>query len=347
MMSMRLLSTCILLGCISASLADGMQPSPLSSRLVDPDQRVERIAFASCYVPQFEAPEVWTVVSEIQPDVLVMLGDNVYQSEEKTEPELLELREAYAMLAAEKEFARLREQTAVFAVWDDHDYGLNDAGAEMPVRFESEQLFEQVWPLPLDTDPRTERDGIYHATVLGPFGQRVQLIFLDTRFFRGPLETPQSSTMLGEEQWQWLAEELRKPAELRLLVSSVPVLSTFSDSENWNRLPDEQAQLLSLLDAASNVVILSGDSHYAAHYVDEDSLDYNLHEFTASSLNLPYPEEKAEKIRQPDALRREGPYLKANFGILEIDWEKNEASVVIHGVDGSEQYHTVISFGNQ
>ena len=179
-----------------------MQPDPLSSRPVDPDQRVERIAFASCYVPQFEMPEVWTTVAAHQPDVLVMMGDNVYQSEEKTEPELLELREAYTMLAAEKEFAGLREQAAVYAVWDDHDYGLNNAGAEMPVRFESEQLFEAVWPLPEDSDPRTARDGIQHAVVLGPPGQRVQLLLLDTRFFRGPLETPQSSTMLGEDQWR-------------------------------------------------------------------------------------------------------------------------------------------------
>ena len=134
MMSARPFSACILLGCISFSIAAEMPPSPLSSRLVDPGQSIERIAFASCYVPQFGMSHVWTVVLEQQPDVLVMMGDNVYQSEEKTEPELLELREAYAMLAAEKELASLREQTAVFAVWDDHDYGLNDAGAEMPVR---------------------------------------------------------------------------------------------------------------------------------------------------------------------------------------------------------------------
>lgn len=328
-----------------AVVANASEPEPMASRILDPAEPVERIVFASCYVPQFEMPEVWNTVAEQQPDVLVMMGDNVYQSEEKTEPELLELREAYAMFAAEQEFAALRQQAAVFATWDDHDYGLNNAGAEMPVRVESEQLFEAVWPLPQEIkDPRLERDGIYHAVTLGPPGQRVQLILLDTRYFRGPLDAPESSSYLGDAQWAWLTEQLQSPAELRLLVSSVPLLSEFADAENWHRLPAEKAKLMSLLEDAGNVVVLSGDSHYAAHYVDESSRSGELHEFTASSLNFPYPPTRAEKVLKADTLRQEAPFLGANFGLLEIDWQKQEATVVILGVDDSTHFRTSISF---
>lgn len=342
MLSMGRITSLILLAFYSAANASDVEP--LSSRLVGPGERVDRIVFASCYVPQFEMGEIWNKLAEHQPDVLIMMGDNVYQSEEKTEPELLELREAYAMLAAENELASLREQTAVFATWDDHDYGLNNAGAEMPVRYESERLFETVWPLPQDIeDPRAGRDGIYHAVTLGPSGQRVQLILLDTRFFRGPLDSPDTSTYLGEAQWAWLEEQLQAPAELRLLVSSVPLLSEFDDAENWHRIPSEKARLLSLLEDAGNVVVMSGDSHYAAHYVDESRLSSDLHEFTASSLNFPYPPTQAEKVLQADTLRRELPYLGANFGLLEINWQTNEATIVIKGVDGSENFKTTIS----
>ncbi len=310
------------------------QPPALTSRDLPPDTIIERIAFASCYVPQFEQPGVWKVISDRRPELLILMGDNVYQSEEKGEPELRELREAYMQLAQESEFADLRAQAAMFATWDDHDYGRNDAGADFPVRYQSEELFEHVWPLPQKTsDPRKARDGIFYAVIFGPVGKRVQILMLDTRFFRGALDDP-LSTMLGEEQWHWLAEKLRDPAELRLVVSSIPVLSNRDDAENWHRLSSERARLLELLNASNGVVILSGDSHYAAHYRDDDSLGFSLNEFTSSSLNFPYPAERYAEVLKPDLLRQGQPYFDSNFGWLEIDWEKQNVAISIYSAEG-------------
>ncbi len=335
------LAICILglatLPCASQDLVepDGLpQPPALTSRVLPPDTLIERIAFASCYVPQFEQPGVWKVVSERRPDLLVLMGDNVYQSEEKAQPELRELREAYLQLAQEAEFADLRAQAAVFATWDDHDYGRNDAGADLPVKYQSEELFEHVWPLPQKmTDPRKTRDGIFHAATFGPVGKRVQLLMLDTRFFRGSLDDP-SSTMLGEAQWHWLAEQLHNPAELRLVVSSIPVLSIRDDAENWHRLSSERARLLGLLNTSNGVLILSGDSHYAAHYRDDDSLDFSLNEFTASSLNFPYPAERQAEVLKPDLLRQGQPFFGSNFGWLEIDWAERSVAISIYSAAG-------------
>ena len=63
------------------------------------------------------------------------------------------------------------------------------------------------------------------------------MILLDTRSFRSPLKTvpkeqamlggvyvpddDPAKTMLGAAQWQWLENELRRPAELRKVVSSI------------------------------------------------------------------------------------------------------------------------------
>ena len=310
------------------------QPPALTSRTISPDTLVQRIAFASCYVPQFEQPGVWEVIGERRPDILILMGDNVYQSEEKAEPELRELREAYMQLAQETEFSELRAKAATFATWDDHDYGRNDAGADLPVRYQSERLFEHIWPLPQKTvDPRIGRDGVFHAATFGPENRRVQVLILDTRFFRGSLEDPYS-TMLGEAQWSWLAEELRRPADLRLVVSSIPVLSERDNAENWHRLVDEQARLLRLLKGSDGVVILSGDSHYAARYQDDESLDHRLTEFTSSSLNYPYPAEHQAEVLKPDRLRQGRPFFDANFGWLEIDWETRKVVITVFGVDG-------------
>jgi alkaline phosphatase D len=166
---------------------------------------------------------------------------------------------------------------------------------------------------------------------------------LDTRFFRGPLEDP-SSTMLGEAQWHWLAEKLRDPAELRLVVSSIPVLSNRDDAENWHRLSSERTRLMELLNASNGVVILSGDSHYAAHYRDDDSLDYSLNEFTASSLNLPYPAERHAEVLKPDLLRQGQPFFDSNFGWLEIDWAKRNVAISIYSAEGQLEIQEKIEF---
>ena len=68
----------------------------------------------------------------------------------------------------------------------------------------------------------------------------MQVIMLDTRYFRSPLKRKDgprnpsdpyegnpdpTTTILGEDQWRWLGEQLRVPAELRLLVSSIQVVA--------------------------------------------------------------------------------------------------------------------------
>jgi alkaline phosphatase D len=175
-----------------------------------------------------------------QPQLFLFAGDNVYgdvrNGRDVPDGELIQsLQESYAQAARVPGMARLRSTIPHLATWDDHDYGKNDAGAEFAGRHEAQQLFLQFWDVPL-TDVRHQREGIYHSQTFGPSGQRVQVILLDTRFFRSPLKpTDQRNaagrerylpdedpgkTMLGEAQWSWLAERLREPADVRLIVSS-------------------------------------------------------------------------------------------------------------------------------
>jgi alkaline phosphatase D len=329
---------------LSGSVAAYQQESPevaapLDSKYLNEQQIISRIAFGSCYVPQFETPQIWTSITKTTPDLMLLLGDNVYQSEEKAQPELLELREAYGMLAKEAEFKKLREHTSVLATWDDHDYGLNDAGSELTVKYQSEALFEAIWPLSGE-DERKTRDGIYFARTIGPAGKRVQVIMLDSRFFRSSLSEnadPAKSTILGDEQWLWLQQELLKPAELRLLVSSIPLLSERAQGENWKKLPEQREKLFDLMQTtqAEGVVILSGDSHFAAVYSSKPDKLYTLTELSSSSFNFPYPKEKI-LTHDPEDKARIGPiHFEANFGTLTIDWENNIVNAAIVGDEGS------------
>lgn len=305
---------------------------------LDPAAELRRIAFGSCLHQDHPQPILDVIVRQ-QPGLMLMLGDNVYADAEDEAT----LREAYATLGRREEWARLRAAAPLLATWDDHDYGRNDAGAEYPLRDASQAIMLDFFGEPADS-PRRQRPGVYHAVTLGPVGRRVQVLLLDTRYFRGALRRgpivghyarsdDAQGTMLGAAQWQWLAEQLRQPAELRLLVSSIQLVADDHDYERWDEFPRERERLLALLrdTRAAGVVVLSGDRHYAELSVLEGSpLGYPLYDLTSSSLNRPLgPAFEGNR-------RRVGPTVAAaNFGSVEVDWEGGVVTLRIwdgHGV---------------
>ena len=84
-------------------------------------------------------------------------------------------------------------------MWDDHDYGEDDAGGEYPMKDASRRLFLDFWGEPADS-PRRTRDGVYAAYLFGPPGERVQVILPDLRYNRTALvKTPIASE--AYESW--------------------------------------------------------------------------------------------------------------------------------------------------
>ncbi len=64
----------------------------------------------------------------------------------------------YAVLGAKPDFQKLRAAAPVHATWDDHDYGVNDGGAEYTPRDEAQRIFIDFWK-----DPPIRRDGRVRA----------------------------------------------------------------------------------------------------------------------------------------------------------------------------------------
>ena len=307
---------------------------------------IQHIALGSCFAPQIDS-DIWSAIAEYNPDIFLYLGDNVYQSEETNDLSLPHLREAYKLLAAVPAFTSFRHKTTILPTWDDHDFGMNDAGASWPAKYESEKLFEQVWAIP-ESDPRRSRDGIYFSRTFGTPGQRVQIIMLDTRFFRSDIkkiktshgvkkyqpDLLQSSTMLGEAQWQWLGEELKAPADIRMLVSSVQVLPGNGDFEGWYLFPKERERLLTLLNDINGLILLSGDKHYSAFYQIAKETGTPLLELISSSLNLPITGKRRTALETSmiNFQLKDGVFDK-NFSTINIDWSKRQMVLAIRSGD--------------
>lgn len=314
---------------------------------LDPAQALTRIAFGSCHDPERAGMEILDRVAADNPDVFIYTGDNVYGDAWSWDATLPELRSAYATLAASPEFRALRAQIPMLAVWDDHDYGLNDFGRGFPFKEYAERLFLDFWAVPED-DERRSRDGIYTSRVYGPEGQRTQIILLDTRYFRSDLTpTPERGAegreryipseaedqdMLGDAQWAWLEDQLSVPADLRLIVSSIQVHADGHGWEAWRTLPQERARLYNLLETsgAEGVILMSGDRHSSGIYVREDVIGYPLYEITSSSLNMSFQDENNES-----GPHRIGEmFAPVNYGVIDVNWEGGSVSLEIRDADG-------------
>jgi alkaline phosphatase D len=292
----------------------------MPSAPLDETKALTRVCFGSCYAPQFKQSLAWRSIANLKPDAFLYLGDCVYQRDENGRPELIELREAYDLLAQDKDFASVRAIAPVLPTWDDHDYGMNDAGADFPPRKNTEALFKHVWAVQPD-DPRSNREGVYFSRAAGPPGRRTQMILLDGRYFL----TEQS--YLGEAQWRWLEETLQEPADLRILASAIPVLCDAERLDGWRQKPAERERLLALIGRTNGVILVSGDSHVGAHYRKSEGVAYPLLELTASSLNFPWQEDLHIPPGPPDPARIGEVFFEANFGAVEIDWDEEPGAV--------------------
>jgi alkaline phosphatase D len=297
-----------------------------------------RIAFGSGASQEKPQP-IWDAVLAARPDLFLFVGNTIYGDTDNVEV----LRHKYAQLAAVPGYQKLRRACPVLATWDGHDYGA-DAGADFRSKDASQKLFLDAFEEPADS-PRRHRPGVYGSWVFGPDGKRVQVILLDTRYFRSPLKrdsrgtpvpnTDPNATLLGDAQWQWLGAQLRQPAELRLLVSAIPVVAEEHSSEKWADFPRERERLFGLLrDAkAGGVVILSGDRHLAELSQSDAGVGYPLYDLTASGLNM-----GNRRWRPADANRHRVAAMPTgdNFGVVAIDWERSppRVSLQVHDAEG-------------
>jgi alkaline phosphatase D len=286
------------------------------------------IVFGSC-LDTHEHPMLDRALT-LPRDLFIFMGDNVYADKGG----IPMMREKYALLKQSRFYQGLKAKGSILATWDDHDFGLNDGGADYPHKREAQTEFWNWLDEPADS-PRRQQEGVYHAQTFGPEGKRVQVVLLDTRYFRSSLKKlpvvqalvggrytatdDTSTTMLGEAQWAWLEKTLREPAELRLIVSSIEFAAEMQGFESWANLPHEQRHMIDILKRtqAHGLLFLSGDRHWCELSRIEGP-GYPLYDLTASSMTQKHPRGTPTKNKNRVLPKT---YHLPNVGTLHIDWQ--------------------------
>ncbi|AOT09318.1 alkaline phosphatase D family protein [Pseudoalteromonas luteoviolacea] len=267
------------------------------------NKRLDRVALGSCFKTKGDMPQALAKLISHQPDLFLWLGDNIYADTTDMDT----MRQKYDDKKRNIDYQKfLAANIPTMATWDDHDYGANNDGKHYPQRAASQKEYLRHFDAPAD-DPRLNgQAGVYEAQMLGPANESTHVITLDARYFRSPTFTNygacegDKTTILGEQQWQWLEQQLNTPSEIKLIASGIQFLPplyqgrsrdkycAYGDGkkfeqaiaalnetglsgtsyESWAEVPTEREKLLRLVQKSINsgktkaVIFLSGDQHW-------------------------------------------------------------------------------------
>jgi alkaline phosphatase D len=134
------------------------------------------------------------------------------------------------------------------------------------------------------------------------------------------LDTP--STLLGKQQWIWLENELKKPADVRIICTGTQFGIEWNGYEAWANFPNERKRMVDLIKStkANGVLFISGDVHYS-EISKLDTPFYPLYDFTSSGLSSTW------HFATPNQNRIEGPIMENHFGLINIFWEQNNTKI--------------------
>jgi len=274
-----------------------------------------RVAYGSC--PKFQDDRVqpiWPVISGFEPDLFFWIGDNIYG--DTLDPDIL--REEYRRQRDVHGLQPLLHNTPHLAVWDDHDFALNNHDRTNPIKFEALEVFKDYWANP--SYGLADVPGVFFSYSYGS----VDFFFVDDRFYRAPNTDPDTpeKTMLGKAQFEWLPNELTaSEAVFKVIVSG----SGFSEAkgeggDSWAAFLHERNRLFDFIrdNEITGVVLATGDSHIGELNVIpwSDHEGYDLYDLVSSPLAQRNPDSWLH--RRPERRIRPVYFKGSSVGVIDF-----------------------------
>lgn len=282
--------------------------------------------------PYGQDPAIIGTMAATQADFNLLLGDNFYFREADWDSPS-GMRYRYRHTFTYPEMARLLAARPNYAIWDDHDFGPNDADRTYPLRGEALSLFLDYWPNPIN---QRENGGIYTSFEYGD----AAFFLLDDRWFRAPNNLREvDKPFLGEAQLRWLVESLaasEKP--WKFLVCGNQVINTAGTKECYRSYSGEFRRLFRMLreQKVEGLIVLSGDRHFSELLCDTTLLDYPVYELTCSAVtstvHVLKEKEKDNPLRVPGSLVQQN-----NFSRLSLRGPRADRKLIMEHLDAAGQ----------
>ncbi|MEO8103731.1 MAG: alkaline phosphatase D family protein [Betaproteobacteria bacterium] len=206
--------------------------------------------------------------SDHLPHFMLWLGDNLYLRPrgrflaEADFSSVSRMAARYRDVREKDMFQKLFAATHHYAIWDDHDYGPDNADKSFRFKADALRLFRQYWPNPDMGSPGLS------ATWTSFTHQDAEFFLLDDRTYRDDEKAAPGSdkAMFGPLQLAWLKTSLaRSKATFKLVCNGSQLLSEDENGHHsgWHSYRSEREDFLAWLVKARirGLLFLSGDRH--------------------------------------------------------------------------------------
>ena len=292
------------------------------------------------YTPQYE--RMWNTITAHDLLAFLLLGDNVY-IDNPTRPAVQQY--CYYRRQSRPEFRDFTASTAIYAIWDDHDFTTNDkwGGPEIHKpewKIPVWRVFCNNWNNPYYGGGENQPGCLFDFSI-----GDVDFFMLDGRYYRMKPKGKNPS-MLGSVQKKWLFKKLKSStATFKVLASPVPWAfgAKPGSRDPWQGYKAEREEIFSFLEAnkIDGVILISADRHRSDAWKIERANGYDLYEFESSKLTNIHTHGLI-----PGALF--GYNKKCSFGLLLFDTAIADPQITYHIVNiDNEVIYTFLLKKNQ
>lgn len=271
---------------------------------------------------------IFKTIHQKRPDFMLWMGDNTYLREVDWNSRTGFLHR-YTHTRSLPEMQPLLASTHNYAIWDDHDYGPNNADSGFWLKDTAAEIFKLFWGNPnYDVIKKGGITGTFHWADL-------QFFLMDNRYYRTSNDNfTTERQLLGKAQIDWLINAMSTSrAPFKFIVIGGQVVSTEADYENYATFPEERQYLLDKIREAriEGVIFLDGDRHHTVlSRLQENEDVYPIYDLTCSSLTAGTNSNK--EILNTNKL--EGTVVgEHNFGMLAVTGPRRNRVLTIKILD--------------
>ncbi len=277
--------------------------------------------------------QIFTSIHQQKPDLMLWLGDNTYYREPDWNTRT-GMVHRYTHDRATPELQALLASTAHYAIWDDHDYGPNDADGTWVHKETAWEVFRDFWG-----NPTFGVNGQKGCTTQFQYND-VDFFLLDNRYFRTPnyCKTCPDRTLLGKEQLRWfLASLAESRAPFKIVAIGGQVVTTSANHETaFHFFPAERDTILDFIERENikGVIFLTGDKHFTELSAMKNKAGNWVYDLTTSPFTSGVYADAATK--ETNNYRVDGTFTgQHNFSVLRFSGPRTERKLEIKNYDAN------------